>query len=543
MINFDKPFNIYDYIEIFLRRIWWIIIPLVLAMGGAAAYAKLCPRTYLSSTTILVTPQKVPVDYVRPTVTSRIEDRLHSISQEIMSRTRLEKVIAEFNLYARETKTLAGEEIIELMRKDINLRIGGKEGYFTLSYQGSDPVIVTKVTNRLASLFIEENLKLREQQAQGTTEFLALELAATKAKLEEQEKILTDYRQKHLFELPDRVVTNLGMLTQLRQDHQRVSEALRSAEERKLVIQKQIGEIQKQAAMIQKQAAEIKPAAAPALTAEVTREEAPPQDTQPVSAQAPPGPADRSKEKMSPTAVQIATLSGKLLALQARYTEKHPDILITKKAIKDLEKVLAAEQMQAAKEAKENKPEEQKVDAPPGVASAAPVQKIKEDFDPQAMFTKEMEGQLIVTEKEIQNLKDEEAKIRANIATYQQRVENAPLREMMLTNLSRGYEITREIYRKLLEKSEQARQAENLEKRQKGEQFRLIDPARVPEKPIKPNVFMVLFGGLALGIFSGAGLAVFKEYLDRSFRDARDMEAALDIKVLANIPRFAPKSS
>ena len=235
-----------DYLEIVLRRIWCIIIPLVLAMGAAAVYAKFCPRTYRASTTILVTPQKVPVDYVRPTVTSRIEDRLHSISQEIMSRTRLEKIISEFNLYAKEAKTLASEEVIELMRRDIAVKIGGKEGYFTLSYQGRDPNSVTKVTNRLASLFVEENLRLREQQAQGTTEFLGQELNTTRAKLEEQEKILTDFKQKHLYELPDRVVTNLGVLNQLRQDHQRVSDALNSSMERKLVIQKQISEMKKQ---------------------------------------------------------------------------------------------------------------------------------------------------------------------------------------------------------------------------------------------------------------------------------------------------------
>jgi polysaccharide chain length determinant protein (PEP-CTERM system associated) len=509
-----------EYLEIALRRIWWIIIPVVLAMAGAAVYAKFCPRTYLASTTILVTPQKVPVDYVRPTVTSKIEDRLHSIRQEIMSRTRLEKIISEFNLYPQEGKKLSSEEIVELMRKDIIVTIGGKEGYFTLSYKGRDPDSVTKVTNRLASLFVEENLRLREQQAQGTTEFLSLELNATKAKLEEQEKILTDYKQKHLYDLPDRVATNLGVLNQLRQDQQRVSTALNSALERKLVIQKQIAEIQKQAA-------EIKSAAAPPGTPEVKKEDALPQDAQPASAPGPPRPADTPKQKANTAAAQMDRLIAHLRELQAKYTEKHPDILLAKKAIKDLEKEVAEADKEPA----------------PGAPSSPPAQGSEGDFNPQAAFTKEMEGQLSVTENEIQNLKKEESKIRANIVTYQGRVENAPLHELMITNLSRGYETAKENYRRLLEKSEQAQQAENLEKRQKGEQFRLIDPARVPEKPIQPNIFMVLFGGLALGIFSGCGLAIFKEFTDRSFRDARDMEAALGIKVLANIPKFAPKSA
>jgi len=356
--------NVHDYIEIFLRRIWCIIIPLVLAVGAAATYAKFCPRTYLASTTILVTPQEVPVDYVRPTVTSTIEDRLYSIQQEIMSRTRLETIISEFNLYAEEGKKLASEEIIERMRKNIIVKIaekkGKKQGYFTLSYEGTDPVIVTKVTSRLASLFVEENLKLREQQAQGTTEFLAQELNATKEKLEKQEKILTDYKQKYM------------------------------------------------------------------------------------AVQA-----------------QMETLKGQLSVLQAKYTESHPEVLNTKKAIKNLEKVIAV----------------------------------------------------------------------------------ADKKSTIMANLSRDYESTKETNRKLLEKSEQAQQAENLERRQKGEQFRVIDPARIPEKPFRPNIPKIFLFGLLLGMGSGFGLAFLREQMDRSFRDAEDLKATLGFRVLTNIPKIEKKGN
>jgi polysaccharide chain length determinant protein (PEP-CTERM system associated) len=455
----------------------------------------------------MVTPQKVPADYVKPTVTSPIEDRLNSIRQEIMSRTQLEKVISEFNLYAGESKTLVSEEVVELMRKDINLTVGGKEGYFTLTYKGGDPVVVTKVTNRLASLFVEENLRQREQQAVGTTEFLGQELNATKARLEEQEKTLTEFKQKHIYEMPERMVANLGLLTQLRQDRQRISEALNSAQDRKLVIQRQIAEIKKQMAL-------IKSATAQESAAESASQEAPVCLDCARNAQAAPppssgGPADSSRH--------MESLKARLSELQLKYTEKHPDIVSTRNAIKNLEKASAsAEKEQPASKA--------------------------DNFDPQAAMTQEMEGQLAVTEEEIKSLKKEEARVNSSIASYQERVENAPLREMQMTELSRGYESAKDNYRRLLDKSEQAQQAENLEKRQKGEQFRLIDPARVPEKPIKPNVPRALFAGLALGIFFGVALVIGREFMDRSFRDARSMEAALGIKVLASIPRFEPKS-
>ena len=167
MINTEKPFNIHDYAEIFLRRIWYILIPFTVMLAAAALYAFYLPKMYRATTLILVTPQKVPESFIRPTVTSKIEERLQSISQEIMSRTRLEQVISEFKLYSEEAKSLSQEEIIELMRKDIQVEIKGKEGYFTISYTGKDPRIVTMVTNKLASLFIEENLKLRNNRPRG----------------------------------------------------------------------------------------------------------------------------------------------------------------------------------------------------------------------------------------------------------------------------------------------------------------------------------------------------------------------------------------
>src|SRR5512143_87408 len=117
MINTEKSLDIHDYTEIFLRRIWYFIIPFVVIVAGAILYAYSLPKMYRATTLVLVTPQKVPESFVRPTVTSRIEDRLQSISQEIMSRTRLELVINEFNLYTEEAKSLSQEEIVEMMRK------------------------------------------------------------------------------------------------------------------------------------------------------------------------------------------------------------------------------------------------------------------------------------------------------------------------------------------------------------------------------------------------------------------------------------------
>jgi polysaccharide chain length determinant protein (PEP-CTERM system associated) len=505
MINTEKSFVIHDYIEILLRRIWYVIIPSVLILAGAVLYAHQSPKLYRASTVILVTPQKVPEDYVRPTVTSRIEDRLQSIGQEIMSRTRLEQVISELKLYKEEAKSLSPEGVVELMRKDIQIEIRARESYFTISYIGKDPSIVTIVTNKLASLFIEENLKLREQQAQGTSEFLALELNATRAKLEEKEKIVTQFKSKFRNELPSQRDANLKVFEQLQLQNQRVSENLRAAQDRKLIIQKQLNEIRM----------------ASTLSPEPLKREDPLSTT-------PSQPLPRLNVK-SPYDQQLGQLRGHLADLQTKYTEKHPDIVMAKKKIADLEQKIVA----GREEAEEAKGEGKTIPSPQMTGTNL-------DFNP---FYKEVESQLVATDFEIRRLKDEESKIKAMIGEFHMRIENTSIRELAMTDMTRDYQNLNETYQSLLRKSQEAQTAENLERRQKGEQFKIIDPARIPEKPFKPDIPKILLFGLLMGMGSGFGIAFFREQMDRSFRDAEDLETTLGFKVLANIPKIEKKAA
>lgn len=524
MINPEKSFNIHDYIEILLRRIWYIVIPFVLIMTGAVLYALYTPKEYRASTLILVTPQKVPEDFVRATVTSKIEDRLQSIAQEIMSRTRLEQIISEFKLYSEEAKSGSMEGVVELMRNNIQVGLKGKEsyqGYFTISYIGKDPKTVTMVTNKLASLFIEENLKLREQQAQGTSEFLSIELNATKGKLEEQEKMITNLKRQFMGELPEQRDANLRVLEQLQLLYQRIGDSLRSAQDRKMIMQKQLSDTElliAAAAKKDESYLELIPSEGKTI------------------------PKGRVKD---PLEVQLEQLKNRLLELQAKYTEKHPDILIVKKKIADLEAML--EKTRLEKELEEKRESEQAsnmVSQPP--ASKIEKKREKKEEKPDIKLNpryQEMENQLIATGLEIERLRDEDAKVKAQINKYRERIENTPMREQTMSLLTRDYQNTKEAYQTLLRKSQEAQQAENLERRQKGEQFKVLDPARIPEKPFKPDIPKILLFGLLLGMGSGFGMAFFKEQMDHSYRDAEDLEANLGFKVLANIPRIEKKAA
>ena len=514
MINTEKSFDVHDYIEIFLRRVWYILIPFVVVLAAATLYAFYLPKTYQATTLILVTPQKVPEAFVRSTATSRIEDRLQSIGQEIMSRTRLELVIQEFKLYSEEAKSLSQEEIVESMRKNIQVDIRGKEGYFTISYIGKDPKTVTMVTNKLASLFIEENLKLREQQAQGTSEFLSIELNATRTKLEEQEGAITRFKKQFMAELPEQREANLKILEQLQLQYQKISDNLKAAQDRKLIIQRQLSNMKTQLALGSfPENPIIEDRTAGTLEPELSLL-----------------PPSRQKTQGGYEA-QLNQWRNLLSELESKYTERHPDIVRAQRQIADLEKRIekmnaqdAGENVSVSETSKKKKGEG----------------KTETESDP---FYKEMESQLVATEFEIKRLKEDDSKIKAKIAQFQARVENTPARELDMANLTRDYQNAKETYQSLLKKSQEAQQAENLERRQKGEQFKVIDPARVPEKPMQGKVLKILLFGLLLGMGSGFGMAFIREQMDRSFRDAGDLEAAMESKVLANIPRIQKKAA
>lgn len=497
MINPAKSYTIDEYIEIVRRRIWYIIIPFVIIAAGAVAYTVYAPRQYMATTLVLVSPQRVPEAFVQATVTSRVEERLQSIAQEVMSRTRLELIMAEYRLYEEQRKRLSREDVYALMQKNIKVALPTKKdekGHFTISYIGSDPNVVTTVTNRLASLFIEENLKIREQQAVGTSEFLANELVLAKEKLDQMETAVTQYKRRYMGELPEQRDANIRILEQLQNQYQRIGESTRAAQDRKLFIQKQLADLESSFNAPKTSAAE--------------------KENQP-------GSGASSYLDVSASAAMVGTTGGmsyeaqreeltKLLDdLKMRYTDNHPDVIATKKKLADLE----------------NKKETKTFD-------------IKKD-----PRYRELQNQLAVTDLEIKRFSDEERIITEQMNKYRARIEMTPAREQDMASMMREYQSTKETYERLLKKSQEAQQAENLEKRQKGEQFRVIDPARVPEKPFSPDIPKILLIGLLAGIGCGFGLAFLREQMDRSFHEPGDAEIALGLKVLATIPEIEEVAS
>lgn len=476
---------------IWSRRKWLALLVFAVPFVAGASLILSLPGLYRSTATVLVERQQVPEAFVRPTVTSELETRLHTISQEILSRTRLEALINRFGLYADLRKSEANEEVVARMRRDIQLELKGTElkgrqsatVAFALSYRGLDPQVVALVTNTLVSFYIEENLKAREQQATGTAEFLKVQVTETKKRLDEQERRVSEFRKRYLGELPQQMQANLATLealsTQLRlnSDNQ-----VRAAERREAL-----------ASQLTEAASFSQTLGASAGLAGMTL-------------------------GMDPGALRLAQLKQELTAAQTRYTDTHPTVRRLKNEISVVERELTG-----------GKP-----DKGPGASPAPTI--------PPSPYVLRLRDALHAAEAEVKILKVEEQRLRGAISAYQGRVENTPKREQEFLDVSRDYEATKEQHQSLNKRYEEAQLAESMEQRQKGERFRVLDSAVPSPKPTAPNRGRLVGMLFALAVGLAAGAVVLAEMIDTSFHSADELRASTGVPVLVGIAPIATET-
>ena len=477
------------------RRKWLAILVFALPATAAVSVIAALPNLHRSTATVLVERQQVPEAFVRPTVTSELETRLHTISQEILSRSRLEGLIARFGLYPDLRARVSSEEVIEGMRKDLRLELKATETKgrasattaFALSYQGRDPQTVALVTNTLASFYIEENLKVRERQATGTADFLKGQLGETRKKLDEQEQRVSEFRKRHMGELPQQMQANLATLEALHTQLRLNSDNQVRAAERREALQNQVAEAAALARL-------------PAPVAAIG--------------------ADGFAQREHPAA-RLLRLRQELAAARARYTDEHPIMARIRAEIATLK-----EEVPEALADYESTTQQAPQPAPPPA-------------NPYAMRVREA---LQAMEAEVKILKTEEQRLRSGIVAYQSRVEITPRREQEFLEMSRDYDSTKELYHSLVKRHEEAQLAESMEQRQKGEQFRILDPAVPSATPVAPNRPRFLLVSLALSAALAAGAIVLAEMLDTSFHSVAELRAFTTVPVLVSIPRIATEA-
>jgi polysaccharide chain length determinant protein (PEP-CTERM system associated) len=465
-----------------LRRKWFIIIPFVLVIVGSFFVYKRLPKIYRATSLILVQPQKIPTSYVAPTVTLSVADRLSTISQQILSRTSLEQVIEQLGLVGDSSGSISKAKKVELMRRSINVEVNSDRrqrdsttSSFSISYEDENPVTAARIVNKIASLFIAENLRVREEQARSTSRFLEDELVETERKLEEKEENIRKFKEGHLGALPAQLDANLRILDRLQQQVQTNSEFIISAHQRKASVESQIDQM--------------------------------------LSQQASSEPTDLTATSQDPLLSQLREQRTLLQELEGRYTDRHPDVVTARETLQRLEDEIA-------KNNRENT----------GATQGAML-----GLDPTLSRLKselqDVTGQIARLESEQENLKDQ-------IAGYQHRVDSVPQTEERMSTLLRDYTLLQENYQSLLEKKIQAQLAENLERRQKGEQFRILDPATPPTVPVRPDKKRVFGLAFILGLVLGFGSAFLRDQMDRSFHKEEEIESFLGFPVIAAIPRI-----
>jgi polysaccharide chain length determinant protein (PEP-CTERM system associated) len=476
-----KQYSFDTLLQVARRRKWLILIPAVLIAAITAAIIHELPNVYRSETLILVVPQRVPESYVKSTVTARIEDRLQAISQQILSRTKLEQIVSDFNLYKKERD--AGElmeDIVEQMRmRDVGIGVV-KGDAFRLTFQSDDPRVAMRVTERLGSLFIDESYRDREVLAQSTSEFLATQLDEARRQLVLVETKLQEYQRTFNGELPSQLSANLQGRHNAEIALQNLGESLNRDRERRITFERTVADV--------------------------------------LEAPDPVASADPEKPKQIAQTLQdeLQTARQSLLAVEIKLRPEHPDVKRLRKTVEELEKRVEAQRLE-------------------GTLTSRPTNTVVMDYAKRKRLM-DAKAELDNLDREIKAKLAEEQRLHSVLGMYQARIEATPLRESELAALTRDYETFQQNYRSLLQKKEESDISANLEARQIGEQFRILDPARVPEKPISPDrprlYLIAILSALAIGI----GLAATAEYFDRTLKNEADVRAALNLMVLATVP-------
>ena len=498
-----KKLTVADIAAMIRRRLWLVVIPPLATVLPALLYSSTIRNTYQSDMLIAIDPQRVPDAFVRSTVTMGTEARMQAIAVQVRSRTNLQAMIEEYDLYPKERLALPLEDVVKKMHDSIDVTIergrGGSFGFggdvasaFHILFTYPEPNIAAQVTQKLGSLFVEQNSRDRGSLATATNAFLEKQLAEARTQLETQERRLEEFRKSHGKSLPTQMQANLQALQSSQLQVQALVESLARDRDQQQLLQRLYREAQ-----------------------------ATPTPADPVIAVGPAGAASAPLPPQTPEQ-QLAAARALLANLELRYLPEHPDIRRTQQMIATLEAQVAAAKPAPA------------AGAASAAAAAGPPLSAAE------MQRRERLGQMAA---EIESLgrriafKDaEERRVRGEIADYQKRIEAVPGLESEWIALTRDYDTQALAYKELLAKSGAARVAVDLEEQQIGEHFRIVDPAQVPVHPLPSGRLQINVAGLALGLFLGLGLAALLEWRDASYHSEADILETLQLPVLAAVP-------
>jgi polysaccharide chain length determinant protein (PEP-CTERM system associated) len=486
-----------EFLDILRRRKWVILFSVLLIHIGSVVYCVLIPDMYRSTMKLLVIPPTVSEGMVRSTVSIESKDRLKMLQQDILSRSRLMGVINELDLFKGESRKMSSNAMVDKVRKRIDMEFEGKNS-FILFFQHENPEVAMRVTSRLGSFFVEENIRSREATAQETSKFLADEVEETRKRLEAQEEKVKRYKLQFGGELPQQEQANLNRLQRLQDQIKNNSDAIARLADRKVFLEAQISNIERNARGSDNQD---------------------------------PWETVGSGDQASPNYLlsELAMRKKKLQELSNKYTPLYPSVVEARWEVEQLEGKIAAMRQAARKDREDSA----RGTAKPSTPKSTP------DLEPTNGDIGEMRrlrGQVAAINLEVVALKRESVNAVQTTDQIQRKVERLPQREQELISLSRDYDNIKKSYEELLKKKLDSQVSQKLEEKQKGEQFQVLEPANLPTRPFKPDRPMVLGLALLASLVIGVGGSIGLEMLDPTLRGSKEFRSFFDIPILACLP-------
>jgi polysaccharide biosynthesis transport protein len=522
-----------QYLTILKNRKKFFIIPAAVVLVVATLFTFLWPPSYESSSTILIEEQQIPQEFVKSTVTGFAEQRIQSLTQQILSRVKLWEIVQQFKLYSKLQEKLTREEILEQMRDNIKLETisaevgeGGKRRRpgqsavtiaFSIKYRGENPATVQKVAGTLASLYLEQNLKTREAQAQSTTKFLEAELRELQERIKNLGDKITAFKEQHEGLLPEQQVFNRDQAARLDLEVKQLENNVRNAEERKIYLEGQLATVSPDASYVGSGGEKIMLS-----------------------------PVDRLK------ALEVS-----LADLRSKFSDDHPDVRKLRREITELKKLAGSTtgstvarrkrlaQLKSELAEKQGKysdqhPEVKKLNTEIAQLEQAPKQaapaQAATDAENPAYIS--LSTQAKAAEIDISAFRSQQAALQSKIKMYRQRLEEAPKVEQMYMALMRDYQNAHAKHQEVMNKILEARIAEGMEEHQKGEKFTLIDPASFPEKPVSPNRLLILLAGIFCSVAAGGATVALAEHLDHSVHNSDELGRLSSLPILGAIIRI-----
>jgi polysaccharide biosynthesis transport protein len=475
-LSSERP-DIERYFDIVRRRHLYLLVPFFLTwilVWGSTWFLQ--PR-YKSSALILVEEPTMPQNYVAPNVNENLQNHLQSITEQILSRTRLVRVMDNLHLYGEGGNV---DERVKEIRKDIGIELvkdtrNNEITAFRVNYSSPNPQIAQQVATELTDLFIRENLRVRQEESEGTTKFISSQLEDARQRLAEQEARVRAFEAEHEGALPSQQNSNLAILGGLQSQLQNEQDTLNTARQQHAYLEALLDQYRTSHGTLR----EPLPATVVAADQELNR------------------------------------LQEQLADLSSKYTDQYPDIQRIKDQIAKTEK-RRGELLAAAKSKGGD-----------GSSADAPV------TSPIA----QVQGQLKSNELEIENREHTISELKARIGEYQSRLNLQPGTEQELAELTRGYEQSKATYDELLRKKNDSVMATSMEHLEQGERFTILDPPGLPSKPDFPNRLQFCGIGVALGAILGAIVAGGFEFMDDRLHSEEQIKALLPTSVIADIPQ------